>query len=55
MAPPAPADPAVHAHEPGRNLKLISKSLRPLFKAAPDTALVCVGDTIETDEPDYLK
>jgi hypothetical protein len=45
----------VRAYEPGSNLKLISRTLKPLFKAVPDAAFVCVGDAIETEEPDYLK
>lgn len=46
---------AVVSYESGANLKLISKNLRPLFKSVPDSVFVCVGDTIETEEPDYLK
>jgi hypothetical protein len=46
---------AVASYESGANLKLISKNLRPLFKSVPDSVFVCVGDTIETEEPDYLK
>ena len=46
---------SVSSFEAGSNLKLISKNLRPLFKSVPDSVFVCVGDTIETEEPDYLK
>jgi hypothetical protein len=49
------AGAAVSSYESGTNLKLISKNLRPLFKSVPDSVFVCVGDTIDTEEPDYLK
>eukprot|EP00879_Flechtneria_rotunda_P004122 GHRR01004367.1.p1 GENE.GHRR01004367.1~~GHRR01004367.1.p1 ORF type:complete len:327 (+),score=72.26 GHRR01004367.1:123-1103(+) len=45
----------VRGFEPGGNLKLISKKLKAVAKSTPDSAYVCVGDTIETEEPDYLK
>lgn len=51
----ADAAVSVSSFEAGCNLKLISKNLRPLFKSVPDSVFVCVGDTIETEEPDYLK
>ena len=49
------AEVGVSTFESGANLKLISKNLRPLFKSVPDSVFVCVGDTIDTEEPDYLK
>lgn len=49
------AEVAISTYEAGAQLKLISKNLRPLFKSVPDSVFVCVGDTIETEEPDYLK
>eukprot|EP00878_Enallax_costatus_P028397 GHUV01030672.1.p1 GENE.GHUV01030672.1~~GHUV01030672.1.p1 ORF type:complete len:341 (+),score=80.58 GHUV01030672.1:584-1606(+) len=45
----------VRGYEPGSNLKLITKQLKAVAKATPDSVFVCVGDTIETEEPDYLK
>jgi hypothetical protein len=41
--------------EAGSNLKLISKTLKAVAKSTPDSAYVCVGDTIDTEEPDFLK
>jgi hypothetical protein len=49
------AGAAVSSYEAGTNLKHISKNLRPLFKSVSDSVFVCVGDTIDTEEPDYLK
>lgn len=45
----------VRGFEPGSNLKLITKQLKAVAKSTSDASFVCVGDTIETDEPDYLK
>ncbi|KAF8073166.1 RRP4 [Scenedesmus sp. PABB004] len=46
---------SLRSHEPGGNLKLISRSLRGAAKATPDSAYVCVGDWIDVEEPDFLK
>jgi hypothetical protein len=45
----------VRSFEAGSNLKLISKTLKAVAKGTPDSVYVCVGDTIETEEPDFLK
>lgn len=46
---------SVQGYEPGSNLKLITKQLKAVAKGTSDSFFVCVGDTIETEEPDYLK
>jgi hypothetical protein len=45
----------VRKFEAGSNLKLISKTLKAVAKSTPDSAYVCVGDTIDAEEPDFLK
>eukprot|EP00882_Tetradesmus_deserticola_P022584 GHRQ01024510.1.p1 GENE.GHRQ01024510.1~~GHRQ01024510.1.p1 ORF type:complete len:159 (+),score=26.11 GHRQ01024510.1:101-577(+) len=45
----------VRNFEAGSNLKLISKTLKAVAHSTPPSAYVCVGDTIDTEEPDFLK
>ncbi|WIA09572.1 hypothetical protein OEZ85_008964 [Tetradesmus obliquus] len=45
----------VRSFEAGSNLKLISKTSKAVAKSTPDSAYVCVGDTIDTEEPEFLK
>jgi hypothetical protein len=45
----------IRSLEHGSNLKLISKTLKTVAKATSDSVYVCVGDTIDTEESDFLK
>lgn len=45
----------VRSFEPGASIKLISRALKSSESSIADSSFVCVGDSIDTDEPDYLK